>query len=304
MISVITPNFNGERWLNECLESVASQSLPQNKVEMLFIDDGSTDGSRSIVDSYRHDIPGLKTVWHEHTGNPGRLRNIGLERAIGDYVLFLDSDDYLGVESLERLTEFSETAPSDVIAFQLEGLDRNVPKSMLKETVVDADIVTSGIYKSLGTWKMCKREYLNSIPLRFEMNQRRGEDALFFSEAMLRAKSISILSGYPFYTLRGREDGSSITQKEWDPKERIKLAEKLAKIAVNYAANENITDHFLIRVFNTEALGVIDNSTVTSDDIVVLKQTLKPYWNDRVKRLVYSDEARDRLSDFFEGSSV
>lgn len=299
MISIVTPNYNGGRWLGDCLESVASQTLSQDQIEMVFIDDGSTDNSQAITEKFHERIPGLKTIWNSHTGNPGEMRNIGIEEASGEHILFLDSDDYIGEDSLTRLSEFSQVAESDIIAFQLTGLNRNVPKSMLNKTIIDADIVLSGLYKSLGTWKMCNKEYLDDRGLRFKTHQQRGEDALFFSEAMLKASKVSILSGYPFYTLRGREDGTSITQKEWVPKARIDLAKRLATMAVDLAASDNIANHFLIRVFNTEALGVIGNSMVTEDDLTKLQKELQPYWSKSVCDLIYTDFARGRLIDFF-----
>lgn len=301
MISIVTPNYNGERWIGECLDSVASQTLDQDGVEMLLIDDGSTDSSMDIAREYESDIPGLKVITHEHTGRPGELRNIGIRRAIGEYVLFLDSDDFLGDETLERLDKFASVTASDVIAFQLDGLDRTVPRSMLKETRKEADVIESGLYKTLGTWKMCRREFLNNSEIRFS-NIGRGEDTLFFAEAMLRARSLSVLSGYPFYTVRGREDGTSITQKEWDQYTRIDVAKKLAKTVVDWSQNDNIANHFLIRVFNTDAIGVLENPGCTDEIRIKLKAELGQFWNQDIKHLIYTNENRKILENFFEGN--
>lgn len=300
-ISIISPNYNGERWLGNCLDSVASQTLAQEEIEMILVDDGSLDKSTDIAKEYKSHIPGLKLVQAEHTGRPGELRNRALDMAIGRYVLFLDSDDYLGEESLGRLSEFASENEPDVLAFQLEGLDRNVPKSMLQETIENADLVESGLYKTLGTWKMCRTEYLNDNSIRFS-NLPRGEDTLFFAEAMLRAKRLSILSGYPFYTVRGREDGSSITQKEWNNEARISLASRMAALTISLASSENIANHFLIRVFNTDAVGVLKSSNARTQDLTNLRSSLKPYWSDDVKKLIYTDENRDILTNFLEGS--
>lgn len=303
MISLVTPNYNGGIWLRECLDSVASQTADQENIEMLFIDDGSTDDSKEIVEEYRADIPGLKPTWHEHTGKPSLLRNLAINKALGEYVLFLDSDDYLGAEAIERLSEFVDQGDSDVVAFQLEGLNRSVPSSMLQETLSDADIVSSGLYKTLGIWKMCRKQFLDEHEIRFDSSIGRGDDVTFFAEAMLRAKRLSILSGYPFYTVRGREDGSSITQKEWDHNKRIDVAVKVGELAKQFARTESIADHFCIRLFNADLLGIISSPSVTGKTIRRLKSELGPYWNSNVANLIYSDESRRRLTDFFEGTS-
>jgi glycosyltransferase involved in cell wall biosynthesis len=302
VISLITPNYNGERWIGDCLDSVANQTINQSEVEMILVDDGSVDNSRAIAKDYKSDIPGLKIISHEHTGKPGELRNIGIRRSIGEYVLFLDSDDFLGNEALERLDEFTRASESDIIAFELDGLNRSVPRSMLKETREEADVIESGLYKTLGTWKMCRREFLSDSGIRFN-NISRGEDTLFFAEAMLRAKKLSILSGYPFYTVRGREDGTSITQKEWDQGTRIDVAKKLAETALNWSRNDNIANHFLIRVFNTDAIGVLESPTSTNEIRSKLKEELGQYWSRDVKHLIYTDENRKILESFFEGDT-
>lgn len=298
-VSIVTPNYNGEQWLGKCIESVANQTFDQDEIEMIFVDDGSTDGSISIAKKYTSSVPGLRIIASEHIGNPGELRNKALDIAIGRYVLFLDSDDFLGDESVERLNEFALRNNPDVVAFQLDGLDRDVPKSMLRKTIDDADVVASGLYKTLGTWKMCSTGFLNENSIRFS-NIPRGEDTLFFAEAMLRANKLSVLSGYPFYTVRGREDGSSITQKEWDNEARISLASRMAKLSVSLATNDDVLNHFLIRVFNTDAVGVIESKSSSNEDMTNLYHSLMPYWNEDVRDLIYTDKNRKILSGFFE----
>ena len=108
MISIVTPNYNCERWLDRCLQSVADQTSSQDNIEMVMVDDGSTDASKEIIKGYRGKIHNLDIVWHEHTGKPSLLRNIALDRAQGDYVLFLDSDDFLGLDTIRRLSLFTQ----------------------------------------------------------------------------------------------------------------------------------------------------------------------------------------------------
>lgn len=302
MISIVTPNYNGERWLPGCLDSVARQTSGQDVVEMIIEDDGSTDGSKTIIESYNDKIPHMSVSWNEHIGLPGVMRNEALARASGSYALFLDSDDYLGDDAIRQLWSFAEHTQSDVIMFQLNGLNRDVPKSMLQRTVEHADIIKTGLYKSLGTWKMCRTDFLSSHNLKFSESKGRGEDVLFFAEALLRASSVSVVSGYPFYTIRGREDGSSITQQEWDPSARLDVARRVGELAVEYARSLEVRDHFLIRIFNTDALAII-NSKPDDEVKARLRDELTPYWTEGVAKLIYTDNARDELVRFF-GSPI
>lgn len=299
MISIATPNYNGEKWLGEYFDSLATQTLPQEEIEVLFVDDGSSDTSLEIAKSYKENIPGLHIIQSEHTARPGELRNIAMRQAIGRYVLFLDSDDYLGAEALERLDDFSQNNPSDIFAFQLEGVNRSVPRSMLSKTVVDADLVDSGLYKTLGAWKMVDRQFIIDNDITFSPDFGRGEDVLFFTEAMLKARRLSILSGYAFYMLRGREDGSSITQDKWDPKQRLNLVRHASEKIINLAKDKNTRDHFMIRMFNTDAIGIAESHTIDNETMDTLKQTLGPYWSKDLAGLVYTEENRQKLINIF-----
>lgn len=297
MISVITPNYNGEKWLGDYLGSIANQTLPQEEIEVVFADDGSTDKSREIVESYSDRIPGLKPIWHEHIARPGELRNLAMQRAIGKYMLFLDSDDYIGAEALERLGTFSAKNPSDVFAFQLEGINRNVPRSMLSSTAANVDLIESGLYKTLGIWKMVDRKFIIDNDIKFDPSIRRGDDILFSIEAMLKAKRLSVLSDYPFYMLRGREDGSSITQDEWDHDKRLTVVKKAAQLIVGMAQDKKTKDHFMIRMFNADAVEIAESPSITSQTMIELKQTLMPYWNQDVASLIYTDDNRHKLTN-------
>lgn len=298
MISIVTPNFNGEQWLAECLSSVANQTLGQSLIEMIVVDDGSTDTSVEIVESFIPKIPGLQVVRHPHVGQPGVLRNAAIDKSRGEYILFLDSDDFLGVEALERLYQFVGQGSSDVVAFQLEGLDRGVPRSMFKQTARGIDLAASGVYKTLGTWKLCRRQFLDANQIRFS-ELGRGEDTIFFAEAMLRAEVVSIISGYPFYVVRGRADGSSVTQRPWNISARIELASRMAQTIQRCARDQTVADHFMIRVFHTDAIGVLSDPRTTKAEQARLKSVLDPFWSDVVAQLVYTAENRRILTEFF-----
>lgn len=91
-ISIITPVYNTQKYLKRCIESVLSQTY--SNIELLLIDDGSTDESGKICDEYANKDSRVK-VFHITNGGPSRARNIGLENATGNYILFVDSDDWV-----------------------------------------------------------------------------------------------------------------------------------------------------------------------------------------------------------------
>ena len=99
-ISVIVPIYNAEKYLCHTIDSVLQQTF--RDFELLLVDDGSTDTSGTIIDNYSHDDARIKSL-HKENGGVSTTRNLGLDNAIGEYVCFLDSDDYMYPDNLETM---------------------------------------------------------------------------------------------------------------------------------------------------------------------------------------------------------
>ena len=100
LFSIIIPVYNVERYLRDCLNSVLGQTC--HEWEAICVNDGSTDGSKFILEEYAAEDPRIKVIT-KNNGGLSSARNVGLERAEGDYILFLDSDDWLEGRALEIL---------------------------------------------------------------------------------------------------------------------------------------------------------------------------------------------------------
>ncbi|MDR0422523.1 MAG: glycosyltransferase, partial [Proteiniphilum sp.] len=105
MISVIVPVYNVEKYLRKCLESILAQTY--TSFELLLVNDGSTDGSGQICDEYAQKDSRVQ-VFHQENKGVSRARNLGLERAKGKWVAFIDSDDWVDSTYLEHLLEGDE----------------------------------------------------------------------------------------------------------------------------------------------------------------------------------------------------
>ena len=99
LISIITPSYNSEKYLKECIESVLNQTY--SNWEMLLVDDASIDGSRSIIESYSSKESRIKTILLDENSGAAKARNIAIDRSEGRYIAFLDSDDIWFSEKLE-----------------------------------------------------------------------------------------------------------------------------------------------------------------------------------------------------------
>lgn len=117
-ISFVVPVYNTEKYLEACMNSIIDQEYQD--YEVILVDDGSKDGSGAICDAFSEKYANIKTV-HQQNGGPSQARNTGIENAAGDYVLFVDSDDFIEKGSLGRIAETVNTHPEGVDVVFLEA---------------------------------------------------------------------------------------------------------------------------------------------------------------------------------------
>jgi glycosyltransferase involved in cell wall biosynthesis len=103
-VSVVVPVFNGGPDLEPLVTSLREQSMPADEFETIFVDDGSTDGTTGpLLDALAADDSNVTVIHIPNSGWPGKPRNVGMDAARGEFIQFVDSDDHLGPEALERL---------------------------------------------------------------------------------------------------------------------------------------------------------------------------------------------------------
>lgn len=100
-VSVIVPVYNAEKYLNQCISSVVNQTMKD--IEILAVNDGSTDHSLDILDVLSHRYKDKLKVFNKENGGAGSARNLGLKYANGEFIKFVDADDYLAVNILEKM---------------------------------------------------------------------------------------------------------------------------------------------------------------------------------------------------------
>ena len=122
VISVIIPAYNVEHYLSECLDSVLMQSI--TNFEILLVDDGSTDGTAKICDSYANRDSRIK-VFHKINGGQSSARNLALSYVKGKYVFFLDADDKISPTAFAVLLENMEKYAVDILSYSFAFMDEN-----------------------------------------------------------------------------------------------------------------------------------------------------------------------------------
>jgi poly(ribitol-phosphate) beta-N-acetylglucosaminyltransferase len=197
-VSVVVPVFNPGEHFGPCLRSLLAQSMAPSDCELIFVDDGSSDGTPARLDE--------AAATHEHvhvrhipnSGWPGRPRNVGLDHARGEFVYFVDNDDWLGEEALERLYAAALADDADIVIGRVVGHGKEIPRSVFARNVHDATAATAPL-GLLTPHKLFRRAMLERHAIRFPEGRRRLEDHVMVINAYFRARRISVLADYPCY---------------------------------------------------------------------------------------------------------
>ena len=164
-VSIVIPVYNVEKYLKQCLESVVNQTL--DKIEVICINDGSTDNSLNILKEYEKKYNNIIIIDQENKG-PGFARNIGMKRASGKYIYFLDSDDYIELNAMEICFKECEINKLDFITFDSnvlyeDGYSSSDLREIDRSNILDSKICSGKILfnKMMETHGMYYESCLN-----------------------------------------------------------------------------------------------------------------------------------------------
>ncbi|MBO0512143.1 glycosyltransferase family 2 protein [Streptomyces beijiangensis] len=202
-------------YLTECLNSLVGQSIGLGRLQVVAVDDGSTDDSGAELDRFAERYPDTIKVLHQpNSGGPAVPSNRALEEATGRYVYFIGSDDYLGEEALERMVACADENGSDVVVGKMVGTNgRYVRQSLYKTNDSDVSLYGDELPFALANTKLFRRELVEQHKLRFPEDVPVGSDQPFTIEACVRARKISVVADYTCYYAVKRGDASNITYR-------------------------------------------------------------------------------------------
>lgn len=266
LVSVVIPAHNPGRYVEPCIRSVVRQSLARDRYEVIFVDDGSTDGTGARLDRLAREQPNVRVIHIPASGGPGRPRNIGLEAALGEYVQFLDADDELAPTALQRLLRMAHGNGSDIVLGKFASgtmsrrqdlFTRNRGATTLAETPQLAD-------GSMGPTKLFRTALLREHEISFPEGWRQMEDQLFTLRAYLAANVISILGDEPCYFFNKREDEGHISAEFVEPATHVQHLREILHELDRGVANEALRRRFIARFYRLEVLGRITGSQFLS----------------------------------------
>ncbi|MEV8591443.1 glycosyltransferase family 2 protein [Streptomyces sp. NPDC052012] len=295
-VTVIIGAYEAMPYLVECLDSVAAQTIDPERIEVIAVDDGSSDGTGEYLEEFADRAPMPVTVIRqENSGGPSGPRNVGLAKAAGRYVFFLDADDRLGPEALERMVAMADRAGTDVVLGRVEGVNRSAPKSMWGQTLERTDVYSSNIKFTLSAQKLFRRELLDRHGMRFDESLFTGEDALFTMEAYLRANGVSVIADHTCYYLVGREDGKHVTRSGGYTL-RFDSARALMNLIAGLVPEGPRRDQLMVRPFTVTLLPQFgprflkDRDEVRRHKLQLAQPLMDAYWTEGVARLLKVEE--------------
>lgn len=206
MISIIVPVYNVEKYIKNCLDSIINQTYKD--LEIILVDDGSTDNSGVICDEYASTDNRIKVI-HKENGGQSSARNLGIKSANGEFIGFVDSDDTIELEMFELLYNAIQGTDIAICGHNVVYDNCKKTNSNSEEKFLNEESLWEQIFGKLNNavWnKLFKREYLENI--KFDLNFAHGEDLLFNIMYLKKAKT-GMLVDKPMYNYYKR--GDSIT---------------------------------------------------------------------------------------------
>lgn len=204
-ISVIIPVFNAEKDLKQSMDSIINQTFGFEDIELILVDDASTDNSKEIIKSYQKQYENIKLVeLSQNSGLPGKPRSLGIDYATADYIVFLDADDSYESHAFDLLYKTIERTEADfVVASHYINLDGDMVKANLIQT--DEEIISFNPLESQETFdklsynhlvapwgKIFKKKLLVENDIRFP-DDSLCEDTYFYFKALINSNKVAIL---------------------------------------------------------------------------------------------------------------
>ncbi|MGV9195056.1 glycosyltransferase family 2 protein [Microbacterium sp. MC2] len=261
-VSVVVPVFNPGPWIRPLLDSLDAQPDAAGSFEALLIDDGSSDGTERLLEHWTASRPWARVVHRPPSGWPSRPRNTGLAQARGDYVYFVDHDDWLTGDALARLRGFAQRTTADVIVGRMTGQGRKVPQVLFRATVDDARPPAQPVQDSMTTHALFRRAFLDTSGIRFDESLRRLEDHLFMAQAYTRARRIAVYSDTPVYVHAERDDGEGAGYRRYRPDEYYPALRRCIDTVVDALPPGPERQAYLARWVRIELVGRLQSDAV------------------------------------------
>ena len=275
-VSIILPVYNVERYLPQCIQSIIEQTF--SEIEIILVDDGSTDRSPLICDTFAERDDRIKVI-HQTNGGAAKARNTGMDNSTGDYIMFIDSDDWIEKNTVKELLTLLKTSQCDIVMCQF--IDEYVNGNE-KHNYIDKEGVFSNVdiaRKMLMRWeylisccKLYRREVLENVRW---VEGHCIDDEFFTYKAIINANRIRLCRNYLYHYRQRKSSAMGNEKKKFE-----RLRDQIDFVILRYdelcsafpKLKASITEHLLMVLFH-----VMQNGRENSDIFFYAKRMLKKY---------------------------
>ncbi len=250
-VSVIVPAYNAEKTIKKCIDSIMNQTF--DDYEVIVINDGSTDNTKDLLDMYKNN-PKLRVI-NKKNGGIGAARNDGIKEAKGDYITFVDSDDYVDKKILESFYNFAIKNSLDVVTSSYKKVisGKIVDWPSIKYKIGNIKTSPKIIFSiEYAPWaKMFKRDLLINHNIKFVENKK-YEDIPFVCRALLYSKLTGYLKdAHYYYVVHKKSETTTMDERVFDILDALKMIkndyrkEYYLKDEINYLLIDKTTNYML-----------------------------------------------------------
>lgn len=283
LISIIIPVYNVEKYVRKCVESVIDQSY--KNIEIIIIDDGTKDNSGKICDEYAEKDTRI-TVIHKINEGVSKARNVGIEKANGKYITFVDADDFIDKDYIKKLYDQCIASNADLSICGTKDIDSN--ENILKVSKKYRNIINSEEamkellnekYYTCVVWaKMYKKELFKDI--QFNEKTKIAEDLEVLYRIIGKSKTINVDTFENLYYYRIRENSATTEKYNKDWKNEIKISEEILHfVEKKYPNILNYAVKRYVRI-NVSCISMILKYDEDIDEALELRKNIIKYGNN------------------------
>ena len=245
-VSIIVPVYKAEKYLHRCVDSIIAQTFTD--WELLLVDDGSPDRSGDICDEYARKDNRVR-VFHKENGGVSSARNLGLDNINGEFVTFVDADDWIDSDNLSVCVSTLESNNLDVLQYSWRRIDEN--GNILQIRKIDTDAIDLPHYIEKGNFNVCvggsymKSSIIQNGGIRFTKNLKLAEDQVFILTVMSKAKRIQSFSNVYYNYFFNEESATNNTHLE----DIINGIKALVELKKNFCIYENHCNKMILNFF-------------------------------------------------------
>ncbi len=292
MISIIVPVYNREKYISRCVESLLRQTY--TNIEVILVDDGSTDNSMKVMKKLQKKDERLKIISQRNSG-VSSARNLGLLQAKGEFIQFVDSDDYIEPQMCFEMINALKTTLADIAIcgynkvnqeqnISVKGIDRYVCN--FKEIEKELPYLFQNAFLNYPWNKLYRRDVLTSL---FDLNLAVGEDLIFNLDNFQNAKSIILLEDCFYNYVEEADNSLTKNYKEDTIKREVYLFKR-----VNEFCEDNLIDKKYMNETVNTLINVIQHAIYTSQLNYREKNIVVKEWvnNKTIQRVIHQYEPK------------